>query len=118
MNSDLKQENFLSEYEKLPQLQQIFDFKKHQQAAAVMLRTAQIPLFCIAYKLGDMKHELQTMVEACGAIVADFSDKGSSRVSYGPKRFPLGLRPMFEVLLKYWFHVNNLGLNNEQLMAL
>ena len=30
LNSDLKQENFLSEYEKLPQLQQIFDFKEHQ----------------------------------------------------------------------------------------
>ena len=41
LNSDLKQENFLSEYEKLPQLQQIFDFKKRQQAAAVTLRTAQ-----------------------------------------------------------------------------
>ena len=26
LNSDLRQENFLSEYEKLPQLQQIFDF--------------------------------------------------------------------------------------------
>ena len=30
LNSDLKQENFLSEYEKLPQMHQIFDFKKHQ----------------------------------------------------------------------------------------
>ena len=71
LNSDLKQENFLSEYEKLPQMQQIFDFKKRQQAAAVTLRTAQIPLFHIADKLGDAKHELQTTVEACGAVVAD-----------------------------------------------
>ena len=44
LNSDLQQENFLSEYEKLPQLQAIFDFKKRQQAAAVTLRTAQVTL--------------------------------------------------------------------------
>ena len=39
LNSDLKQENFLGEYKKLPQLQHMFNFKKHQQAAAVTLRT-------------------------------------------------------------------------------
>ena len=113
LNSDLKQENFLSEYEKLPQWQQIFYFKKCQQAAAVTLRTAQIPLFRIANKLGDAKHELQTTMEVCGAIIADSSDKKSSRASYGPKCFPLGLRPLVsdplvEVLLKSWFDVNDL----------
>ena len=93
LNSDLKQENFLSEYEKLPQLQQIFDFKKRQQAAAVTLRTAQIPLFCIANKLGDAKHELQTTVEAYGAVVADLSDERSSRASYGLSTFPWASDP-------------------------
>ena len=91
LNSDLKQENFLSKYEKLPQMQQIFNFKKRQQAAVVTLRTAQIPLFCIADKLGDAKHELQTTVEACGAVVADLSDDCSPRASYDPKGFPLGI---------------------------
>ena len=81
-----------------------------------MLRTAQIPLFCIADKLGDAKHELQTMVEACGAVVADLSDEQSSRVSYGPKRFPFGIRPLIsepvaEVPLVSRFKVNDLGLD-------
>ena len=57
LNSDLRQENFLSEYEKLPQLQAIFYYKKHQQAAAVALRTAPVPLFCLADKLGEAKQE-------------------------------------------------------------
>ena len=68
-------------------------------------------------------HELVTTVEACGAVVADLSDKKSSRASYGPECFPLGLRPLVsdllvEVPLKSRFNVDDLGLNNEQLAAL
>ena len=65
-----------------------------------------------------MKHELQTTVEACGAIAADSSDEKSSRESYGPECFPLGLRPLVLVPLKSQFGVDDLGLNNEQLAAL
>ena len=123
LNSDLQQENFLSEYEKLPQLQAIFNYKKRQQAAAVTLRTAQVLLFCLADKLGDAKHELQSTVEACGAVVANPSNERSSRATYGPERFPLGLRPLVsdpkvEVALKTRFDVDDLGLNDEQLAAL
>ena len=51
------------------------------------------------------------------------SDEKSSRASYGPERFPLGLRPLVsdllvEVPLKSWFDVDDLGLYNEQLAAL
>ena len=87
------------------------------------MRTAQIPLFRIADKLGDAKHELQTTVEACGAVVADSPDGTLSRASYGPEHFPLGLRPLVsdplvEVPLKSWFNVDDIGLNNKQLAAL
>ena len=87
------------------------------------MRTAQIPLFRISNKLGDSKHELQTTVEACGAVVADSSDEQSSRVSYGPEHFPLGIRPLIsepvaEVPLVSRFKVDDLGLDDEQLAAL
>ena len=90
---------------------------------AVTLRTAQAPLFRLANKLGDAKHELQSTVDACGAIVADPSDERSSRATYGPEHFPLGLRPfvsdpMVEVSLKSQFDMDDLGLNDEQLAAL
>ena len=63
------------------------------------------------------------MVEACGAVVVDLSDERSSRASYGPERYPLGLRPLVtdplvEVSLKSRFDMDDLGLNNEQLAAL
>ena len=80
-------------------------------------------MFCLADKLGDAKHELQSTVETCGAIVADPSDERSSRATYGPERFPLGLRPLVsdllvEVSLKSRFNMEDLGPNNEQLAAL
>ena len=62
LNSDLKQENFLQDYEKLPQFQPHYMFKRRQQAAAITLRGAEVPLLQLTDKLADHEQELEAAV--------------------------------------------------------
>ena len=70
LEKDLIQESILKDFEKVPSYKATYEYKNKMFASLRAQRTALVPLFKAGDEIAKARHEVEAILDRCGAVVA------------------------------------------------
>ena len=94
LEKDLVQESILKDFEKVPSYKASYEYKNKMFASLRAQRTALVPLFKTGDEITKARHEVEAILDRCGAVIAPRDHPKSGHVGWGGETVPAAFPPL------------------------